>query len=573
MIPQSFIDEVQSKIDIVELIGSYIPMKRAGRNYRALCPFHGEKTASFMISPQKQIFHCFGCGEGGGAIQFVMLYEKVGFVEALEILAKRVGVELPRQDNKIYQTKVKLYEIMSMAVKYFHEQIIKGPQRKTVMQYLKSRGITESAIDKFKIGYAPQGDMLSTFMRSKNFTLGELEKVSLVVSRGEMYQDLFKDRIVFPIADVRGRYVAIGARVWGARESMPKYINSVENVLYRKRENLYGIDLAKDYITKEDCVFVVEGYLDVIVPFVNGIKNIVASSGTALTDEQIALIRRYTKNVVLVFDADKAGRLAALRAIDLLLEKDMNVMTVTLPDGQDPDSLVREKGAKYVLELFSRHESFFDFKFKILKERYDLKNINDKVAIASDMMATIDKISNSIKKHEYVKKLAYLSGINEENLYDELKKTSKTSVNKNYKTDIASKNIFLDKPWPVTEKVIIKSMLLNKQAQDIVKQNLDKEDFSHILSKKIVSYFLSADEPVNIKTVEDSEINSIASFILMDDTVQVTTDIFKDSVLKIKSKKIKNVKENIKTAIKEAEELGDFEKVKSLIGQYRAIKG
>ncbi|UCD15320.1 MAG: DNA primase, partial [Candidatus Omnitrophota bacterium] len=319
MIPQKFIDEVQTRTDIGEVISSYIPLKRAGRNFKALCPFHGEKTPSFMISPQKQIFHCFGCGQGGTVIQFIMQYEKASFVEAIEILARRLGLEIPYQRGEKQKLKTILYDAVEQAAQVFNKNLLSRTAA-PVMSYLNKRGISKEVIEQFRIGYAAGRNALADNLRKKGFSLEVLEKSSLVIARESGFRDLFADRIMFPVCDSRARVVGFGARLWRQSSSAPKYINSLENPLYSKRQHLFGLNFAKDHILKEDCVIVVEGYLDMIIPFMAGIKNIVASLGTALTSEQIRLIRRYTTNIVLVFDSDKAGQAASLRALDLLLE-------------------------------------------------------------------------------------------------------------------------------------------------------------------------------------------------------------------------------------------------------------
>ena len=285
-----------------------------------------------MISAQKQIFHCFGCNAGGGAIQFVMLYEKTTFVEALEILASRLGMVLPQTGGDSGNFKKRLFEAMEHAVEFFQAELSLEKNR-AAKKYLNERGIGEETIRQFKIGLSPvSGEALVKHLRDKGFTLDILEKASLAISRGEEYRDLFRNRVMFPIFDIRSRPVAFGARLWQNVDG-PKYINSIEGPLYSKREHLYGLNFSKDDVIKNDALIIVEGYLDMISPFMLGVRNVAASLGTALTEEQIRVIRRYTGNIVLLFDPDKAGQMAALRAIDLAVENDLKVFAVLLPPG------------------------------------------------------------------------------------------------------------------------------------------------------------------------------------------------------------------------------------------------
>ncbi|OQX80768.1 MAG: DNA primase [Candidatus Omnitrophica bacterium 4484_70.1] len=462
MIPQEFIEEVQAKTDIVELISSYFPLKRAGRNFKALCPFHSEKTPSFFVSPQKQIFHCFGCGEGGGPIQFLMLYEKVSFPEAVEILAKRLGLSIPYKKSSPYERlKTTLYEITETAAVFFQKNLFTD-EGKDALHYLKRRGIDSETIKEFRLGYAPSGNVLLEFMRNKGYSLDILEKASLVVGRREGgYVDLFRERIVFPIFDVKGKVVGFGARLIKERNA-PKYINSIENPLYNKRAHLYGLNFSKEEIIKKDVAIIVEGYFDMISPYVKGIKNIVASLGTALTLEQIYLIRRYTKNIVLVFDADSAGQLANLRALDLLLENGLDVNVVRLPQGFDPDSLVRERGKDYFFRLLQEKEDFFEYKIGILEKNLDIESIEGKTKLVEEILTTLSKIENEVKRYGYIKKLSSYLEIPEEVLILELKK----KMNKTY---LQGRKISFV-PIPISEKVVIQYLFTcGERGRDILK--------------------------------------------------------------------------------------------------------
>ncbi len=581
MIPQQFIEEVQSRTDIVELISSYIPLKRTGRNFKALCPFHGEKTASFVVSPQKQIFHCFGCSEGGGIYQFLTLIEKVTFPEAVEMLAKRLGLAIPYERNKTIKTKDSLYDSAEKASLFFQTQLKTNQQHQPVLKYLQKRNIDQKAIDKFRLGFAPANNSLISHLRAKGFTLDVLDKASLVISQRGGFRDLFRDRIMFPIFDTRSRVVGFGARTWRDQPQAPKYINSLENVLYSKRNHLFGLNFSKDSIVKQGRVIVVEGYLDMIIPFMAGVENIVASLGTALTQEQIRLIKRYTTSVILVFDSDKAGQAATLRTVDLLLENDLKVEVINLPSGFDPDLLVRQKGKLAFDELIEKREDFFDYKFNVLKTIHDIAGIEGKSKIAKDILATINKLNSEIEKYEYIKRFSSQLEIKEEILIAEFRKLSESSGFKSRpssSSSAANSKTLQAGPISVTEKILLKFMLVNPKAFSLIKKNLKAEDFLCPLARKTVSFFLhnyqgNLESSLSsfLGTIDDKEISGIISELLIDEDIPLDKEAFKESLLKLRRRGSVQLKKILKDKIKQAEAAKDRQRLKELINQYSKI--
>ena len=572
MIAQSFIDEVQTRTDIAEVIAGYIPIKKAGRNFRALCPFHGEKTPSLMVSPQKQIFHCFGCGAGGGAIQFVMLYEKITFIEALEVLASRIGLVLPKTGGENTGFKTRLFEAVEAAADFFHQELNLDKNR-PVKKYLNDRGIGEETMKRFKLGFSPfEGDALVKHLRAKGFTLDILEKASLAISRGAGYQDLFRGRVMFPIFDIRSRPIAFGARLWQAVDG-PKYINSLEGPLYSKREHLYGLNFAKDEAVKNDSLIIVEGYLDMISPFMRGISNVAASLGTALTIEQIRTIRRYTNNVMLLFDSDKAGQTAALRAIDLGLENDLKVFAAALPQGFDPDTLVRRQGKDAFIKLIAARADFFSFKLDLLKSTLDVKTIDGKTKIVAAMLATLAKLNNEVERYEYIKKLAEAVEVREEIIIAEFKKISPQ------KSRLSEKNM----PAPpaagltITEKVLLKFLLTNNKAAAAIKKNLTESDFVAPVARQVVKAAFVLQEQgkdcagTQILNLLDPVTASAVSSLLIEDEAPLSKELLRGSILKLRKNRLKGFKEKIKHEIKEAESQGDKVKLKELINEYEKV--
>ncbi|NLE65296.1 MAG: DNA primase, partial [Elusimicrobia bacterium] len=377
LIPEDVIGQVIDRTDIAELIGSYIPLKRAGRNFKALCPFHHEKTPSFVVNPDKQIFHCFGCGVGGNALSFVMKHERMDFPEAVRMLAARANVPIPEetpQDRARDDMRQAVFSVNELAAAYFHEALIQGrsAEVEAARDYLKKRVVGKKTAERFRIGYAPDSwDGLLKVLRDKGFSDGVIERAGLAVrheTKGTLY-DRFRGRVIFPILDVRSRPVAFGARAIKADDRV-KYINSPETPVYTKGQHLYGLNWAREAVAAKDALVIVEGYLDFLRPFDRGFENIAASLGTALTTDQVRLIRRYTKNIVMLFDMDTAGQSATLRSLDLLLDEEMNVRVATLDEGKDPDAFVLNRGIEAFEERVKAARDLFDFELDLLAGRY-----------------------------------------------------------------------------------------------------------------------------------------------------------------------------------------------------------
>ncbi|MFO8052339.1 MAG: DNA primase [Candidatus Omnitrophota bacterium] len=579
MIPEKFIEEIQSRLDIVDLISEYLPLKKTGRNFKARCPFHSEKTPSFIVSPQKQIFHCFGCGQGGGVFQFLMQIEKINFPEAVEMLAKKLGMPISYQRDKDGQLKNSCYQATEEASLFYHG-ILKSGEWQSVLDYLKKRGIAQKTIDTFRLGFAPGRNSLVNHMRKKKFTLGMLDKASLVSSSGENFRDVFCDRILFPIFDIRDRVVGFGGRIWKERKNSPKYINSGESIIYSKRKTLFGLNLAKKYIIKDDSVLVVEGYLDMVIPFMRGIKNIVASSGTALTQEQIKLLTRFCSKVILVFDSDSAGEAAMLRTIDLLLQNQLQIRVVSLPQGEDPDSIVRKKGKDHFLNLVDNSLDFFDFKLGILTKKFNQENIEEKSKIVENMLVTFSKIENEVKKYQYISKLAQKLNLKEEVVVAEYKRKFSTKPRDKSKDEplfLSKKEIFKQMP-SLTEKILIKAMFTNYKVLLLVKNNFEIEDFINPLTKKIVS-LLFKHFPQEKKTtdellanINDKMITGFISQILLEDNIPQDEDTLKKTLVRLHKKHDDHQKDKLRGKIKNAENKEVREKLeKELIAKYSKI--
>jgi len=572
------LEEILSRIDIVELISSYIPLKRAGRNFKALCPFHQEKTPSFMVSPQKQIYHCFGCQVGGNAFNFLMRYEHIDFNEAVQILAKKAGVPLEEVKKSYKDSSFLLYYKINQMAMDFYQRMLNSSQGTQALEYLKKRKIDESSWKLLKIGFAPpQWDSLTQYLRKNDISLSILEKLGLVVLRENgTYYDRFRNRIIFPIFDIKSRVLGFGARILEESKDKEeaKYINSPSTPIYTKGEHLYGLNFAKDEIIKKDCVVVVEGYLDFIIPFQAGLKNLVACLGTAFTYEQARLLKRYTHNVIVVYDGDNAGQVATLRSLDIFLEEDMNVKVVALPSGFDPDLYVRTYGIEKFNTLISESKNLFDYKLSILKSMYDKRTPEGKLRIATEMLATIKKFPHPVSRATYIKILSEQLQIEEEILFLELKKIK--DYNYPLKSHLISKSENKIDIHP-TERLLIRLMLQEEQTIKKLMEVISPDDFQNEKTSQIVSVLFDL-----VSKGKNIMVNNLLNYFSQEEIMPILCElsfsppideeekekIIQDCIQRLKERKIKIQRENLHKQIKLAQSMGDTERLRLLMKEF-----
>ena len=409
---QDKIDEVREAADIVEVIGSYITIKKTGKNYTALCPFHSEKKPSFVISPEKQIYHCFGCGASGNVFTFVMNYESVNFAEAVEILAKRYGIKVKVSSGTDDKIKKSLLKVNNFAFDFFKKHL-NNTSGKKALDYVKKRKINRETVELFGIGYAPSGwSNLLNAARKEGISEKLLVQSGLIVKAdsGKLY-DTFRNRLIFTFYNTRGEKVAFAGRALGDDE--PKYLNISETPLFKKRFTLYGLYQGKDAIRKEDRCLVVEGYMDLLALFQAGFKNVVAVSGTSLTDGQAQLLRKYTRNVYISFDADNAGKKAALKGISIFINNGLTPYVITLKGGKDPDEIIKKEGSEPFQKMIKHAEHFVDFKLRYLLSRYDAENPVDRTEIVKEMARTISYIKDMTERQMWVSSVARKLSIDE----------------------------------------------------------------------------------------------------------------------------------------------------------------
>ena len=402
----NIVDEIKSRCNIVDVIGRVVTLKKAGSNYKGLCPFHNEKTPSFNVNEARQIFVCFGCGAKGDVISFVEKYYNHDFKGACEMLAGEYGIDMTGAFGGS-EHKKELYEINRQAAMFFYRALRQNgcPGYK----YMKERGISEETMNKFGIGYADgQWQSLLEHMESLGISRDKLLKLGLVSRSGDRYYDKFRDRVIFPIINTGGKVIGFGGRIIG--EGNPKYLNSPESEVFQKKNNLYGLNLAKSEITKEDRIILVEGYMDVISLYQSGIRNVCASLGTALTENQARLIKRFTKNVILSYDADEAGQNAAMRGLDILYGEDLRARVLKVEGVKDPDEFVKSRGRSAFLELMDEALPYGDFKIHRVAQKYDLTDEQQRL----DYLREIVGVLQSMKPMEadlYISKIAEQTGI------------------------------------------------------------------------------------------------------------------------------------------------------------------
>ncbi len=419
---EEFIEEVKSRNDLVSVAGEYVALKRRGNSLVGLCPFHQEKTPSFTVSPEKQFFYCFGCGAGGDVIEFVMRLEKLAFPEALQWLAERAGLPLPERTAPAEQKKEKerewLFRLHRLAALFYRKILTERPSGQKALAYLEERGIKPRTAERFFLGYAPDSwTGLVELLQKKKIPLAMAEKAGLVIRGERGYYDRFRDRLLFSIMTPQGRVAAFGGRLLG--EGVPKYLNSPETPLFSKGRYLYGLSQAKEAIRREHTAVIVEGYMDVLQAHQAGLEHVVAALGTALTREQARALRRYTDRVVIAFDADAAGRAAALRGLDILKAYGIQVRVAVLPAGEDPDSLLKKEGPEVFRQLLAESKDLFLFKLDCLLAEKEPASPEAKAQAVKEVLPLLAEVENMVARAEYIKEIASRFGVSEEAVYGE----------------------------------------------------------------------------------------------------------------------------------------------------------
>ncbi|OGU31689.1 MAG: DNA primase [Ignavibacteria bacterium GWA2_35_9] len=495
-IPESKIEEIRSTASIVDVISGYVQLRKRGRNYLGLCPFHSEKTPSFTVSEDKQIYHCFGCHAGGNVFKFLMDYEKISFIESVQELAAQLGIDIEYEsspgDEKQSEQEV-FYDINTEAAKYFYNNLHNSDEGEIVRKYLQERKIKTQTIKTFGLGYALRGwENFLNFAKENKLDIGKIVELGILIKNDDgRHHDRFAGRLIFPIFSPNGRVVAFAGRVLDEREKGAKYLNSPESLIYIKGRILYGLSFAKDEIRKLDKAILVEGYMDLISLFQAGIKNVVAVSGTALTEEQVQLLSRYTKNVVLLFDADTAGIKASMRSIELLLKKDVEVKIAALPGGEDPDSFINNYGKEKFEEIISYAQNFLEYQSGYFEKQGMFNDPAKMTEAIRELVKSAALINDELKRNLLIKTIAKNFSLREILIENELEKIlKKEKATAKVSKPIAGENAFkeilnvssdlniTDSEFS-TEKEIVKLLFEgNKEVIELIVNHVDPYSFS-----------------------------------------------------------------------------------------------
>ena len=559
------VSEIRDRSSILEVVSDYMTLKKTGKNYRGLCPFHAEKTPSFMVNEEKQIFHCFGCGEGGDAFTFLMKVGQFSFPQAVEELAKRYGVKLPSRELSPTQKKEMaqreaLFQINQIASDYFHDLLTRRREGEEGRKYISQRGISQEIIAEHRLGYSTdRWDGLVQHLQEKKVSLELAWKLGLIFpKKKEGWYDAFRGRALFPIFDLHQRIVGFGGRV--IREGQPKYLNSPESSIYHKGEVLYGLPVAKRYAAEKDCVIIVEGYFDLLTLHQYGLKHSVATLGTALTPQHIRTLKRYTKNLMILFDADPAGVQATLRSLPLFLEEEVAGKTIALPQGEDPDGFLRKGNLEDFGIRMERAVSLIDFFFERLMKIHDVKSVDGKVKIAKEGVALLGKIPDKIRKDFYTKALAERLDVKESFLYEILR--SSPQGLRPSKAGGGSGKSSAERSFPKSEEMVVRLMVQHPEIiPAISKEGVLKEFESPILQKiaEALEDLYQKEGRFNLPQAlahfdEDLK-GRLSEFAFQGDGLEEGDrgKILQDCIQKIREKRIKNEKGELFKRIKEAE--------------------
>jgi len=582
------VSEIRDRSNILEIISDYVALKKTGKNYRGLCPFHSEKTPSFMVNEEKQIFHCFGCGEGGDVFTFLMKAGHFSFPQAVEELARRYGVKLPSRELSAIQKKEMtkkevLFQINQTASEYFHDLLTQRREGEGGRRYLSQRGISQEIISEHRLGTSTdRWDGLAQHLQGKKVSLELAWELGLIFPKKkagpstlrEGWYDAFRGRILFPIFDLHQRVVGFGGRI--LKEGQPKYLNSPESSIYHKGETLYGLQVANRYAVEKDCVIIVEGYFDLLTLHQYGWKHSVATLGTALTTRHIQTLKRYTKNLITLFDADQAGVQAALRSLPLFLEEEVSGNTILLPKGEDPDGFLRKGNPEDFLKKVERPIPLIDFYFDRLVKTHDLKSIDGKVKVAKEGMLLLGKIPNKIRRDFYIKALAERLEIQESFLYEMLRFPSKASSKGG--EDLIKSSV--ERAFPKSEEIVIRLMVHHPEFIPILSEERIFKEFESPTLQKIAEILKDfyqregrLDLPEVLANVEEDLKGRLCDFAFRESGLEGVDrgKILQDCVQKIREKRLKKEKDELLKKIREAEKQPEGKRLVALLKEHQEL--
>ncbi len=606
-IPENKIEEIRSSVNIVDFISGYVQLKKRGKNYVGLCPFHQEKTPSFTVSEEKQIFHCFGCHAGGNVYKFLMDYKSISFVEAVQEVADYAGISLEFEkaaDDKNKDLIEELYEINIQAARYFSENLLKRTEGEIARNYFEKRNIKLKTQKIFGLGYAlPVWDDFVNFCRENNIDLAKAKQLGLIDAKeGGKFYDKFKGRIIFPIFSPNGRVIAFGGRILEKTDRAAKYLNSPESEIYLKRKSLYGLYHSKEEIRKLDKAILVEGYMDLISLYQYGIKNVVASSGTSLTDEQARLLSRYTKNVIVIFDADVAGQKASMRSIEILLKQDFDVKILSLPENEDPDSFVHKYGKEEFEEYIHKAKNFLEYQTEQFEKAGAFEDPKTYAEAIRELVKSAALVTDELRRNLLIKSIARKFGLREKLIESELEKISaKTKRSSPIKTqetrgkipgtEIRTTTNGIEKRISTVERELL--VLLFEGKEEVVKfifDHISPDDFTNKKIKELAHLVFEGLVDGNVSTaylvskIDDEKIrNYVLTLTLTEEPISskwsemsFNGGLEKDS-LKIAMDAVKKFKTNkidyqIKLKNEEIKKLSDETSIINLLAEIKELQ-
>ena len=591
-------DQIKSKLDIVDLVGEYLQLKQAGSgSFKACCPFHQEKTPSFFVSRSKQIWHCFGCGEGGDQFEFVQKIEGMDFPEALQFLADKAGVELPKYDGEKSGYRKKLIEINILAAKFYHKVLLESQAAEIAREYLKKRNLSEDTVDNFLLGFAPEGwEVLLNFLKKKGYKEEDINQAGLITKkdRGSGYYDRFRNRLMFPITNIQGKVIGFTARLLDPEAKEAKYINTPQTKIYNKSDILFGLDKAKRAVQENDLLIIVEGNMDVITSHRVGVSNVVASSGTALNENQVNLIKRYTANVAFCFDADSAGQVAMKRGIDIALASGLNVSVIILKDAKDPDELINKDVELWKKAIDSRIGAM-DYYFDTVKIKNDLKTAQGKKSASQELLPEIMKLPDKVEQSHWIGELARLVDVSEQVLRESMpqaKSEAPQDVKEEDRAPMAkSKN---EQAWAKLVSILInRPELIPVVESSLHPEYIESESYQHVYKNIILYYNNARTLKPGDREEKDNFFQELDKFI-RENTTDSEHELFQELALRGErdwrdvdnqelEKELKNIsqmtedlykqnqKEILTKAMREAEARGDTAEVKSILQKFQQL--
>jgi DNA primase len=579
--PEEKVSEVRDRSNILEVVSDYVNLKKTGRNYKGLCPFHSEKTPSFMINEEKQIFHCFGCGEGGDVFKFLMKVGNFSFPQAVEELARRFGVHLPSRESSPAQKQESekreaLFQINQIASDFFHDLLTRRKEGEGARRYLAGRGISKMMIDEHHLGYSlDRWDGLVQHLREKKIPLQMASELGLIIPKSkDGWYDTFRGRVTFPIWDLHERVVGLGGRVTG--EGQPKYLNSPESIIYHKGEILYGFPVARTFIREKDSVIIVEGYFDLLTLHQYGMRHSVATLGTALTAHHLRILKRYTKNIVTVFDGDQAGLQASLRALPLSLEEEIWAKTVTLPEGEDPDGFLRKGHLEDFEKKVSEGTLLIDFFFDHLTKTHGVKSIEGRVKVAEEGVAMIRRIPNEIRRNFYLRALAGKLDLDESLLLGKLERYTRGRV----KTSEEVKRQLSPGAFPRSEEMVIRLMVHQPELIRKVSDEKIVDEFESPILQRIartLEDFYQQKRRLDLKEVmgclEEDLRGRLREIAFQEDSLSegIQPKVLDDCIRKIHEKRLRKEKSELRKKISEAERQEGGKVPETLLAEHWAL--